>query len=149
MSFGKALAGVQGTVREDKLPMWSPKLLLAAVVGIVAGFDEYPTKEVKADAEKGIKAEASRMVKYVKLSGVLEFAPATDDAPERVTEHLALGVQINADLKVKLDSDTLPAGSIVLIQHNEIAAQFNNMRRYRVETLTRQQYVALMKAAAE
>lgn len=145
--LGKALNSTKGTERADKLPMAKLAVLGAALVGVVSGFDNYETEDTDAEGKATGK---KRVVKYVKLTNAVEFQP---DAPHseigKTVEHLAIGMPINADTKAKLDADTLPVGSYLLVQFREIAAQWNNMRLYRVETLTKQQYNDILRAAAE
>jgi hypothetical protein len=137
MSFGKALEKVVGMVLEDSLPMFSAKEIGSAVVGIVAGFSSYTMKATEA--------EAARTVHYVKLKSALEYNAGTN----KTAQHLAIGVPINADLKNKLDSATLEVGTYVLVQFKDVAAEFNNMRRYRVEIITKAQYNDLLRAESE
>lgn len=137
MSFAKALEKVQGQKLEGDIPSFSAKTIGSAVIGMVAGFASYNTKETAT--------EKSRPVRYVKLKSAIEY-----DAGENLTlQHIAIKVDLNHDLKSKIDDQTMEAGTILLIEHTDVAVEFNNMRRYRVEILTKAQYNELLRADSE
>jgi tellurite resistance protein len=138
MSFAKALQQVRGVAMEDKV-FFRPKSVGSAVVGIVAGFSSYPTK---ATAQ-----EPSRMVKTLKLKSALEFLP--DGNSGATKQHLAIVVEMNHDLQSKIDSDTVEVGTYLLIEFLETVVDFNNMRRYRVEMISKAQYMELLRAESE
>jgi hypothetical protein len=140
-NFGTAVNTISGTERAGDLVMWAIKTLGAAIVGKVAGFDSY---EIAGD--NGTK----RTVKFVKLVDAVEFQPDSEHSTTgKSVEHLAIGVSLNADTKNKLDEATLPIGTCILIQFREIAPELQNMRRFRVEVLTKQQYADLIRARSQ
>jgi len=139
---------VKGQERPDMLPMWTLPAsapIGAAVVGAYAGSDTF---QVDEKDEQGT-VTGKRTVRYIKLAGVLQFTPLGDNHEKGETvQHLALGVPLNADTKNKLDPDTLPPTCYILVQYKGKDAQFNNMRRFRVEIISKAAYLDLLNASA-
>lgn len=146
-AFRRKLEDTKGQERADLLPMWGKGIIEgAAVIGKYVGAGSYQVDDT--DAENNVIGK--REVRYVKLADVLEFRPAAPDSADGTTaQHMALGVPLNADTRNKLDPDTLPAGCYLLISFTHKDAQFNNLRRFRVEIISRAQYLELVNAEAQ
>lgn len=143
--LSKVIAGTQGQARPDMLPMWGKDLRIGgAVVGQYVGADTFMAQDKD---EKGT-VTGTRPVRFIKLINVIELVPASGADHETSRQHLALGVPLNADTKNKLDPDTLPAECFLLIQFTGTAAEYNNMRRFRVEIISRAAYAEIVTAEA-
>lgn len=141
MSFGNKLAGVTGIARPDRLAFFDvgSASVGASVVGKYVAADTYQVKE----------GDSTRQVRFIKLVDAVEFKPIADNHDKgEIIQHLAIGVSINADTKHKLDPDTLPVGSYVLIRYLGQDAEFNNLRRFNVLLITRAQYLDLLNVSA-
>lgn len=146
MSFKQKIQDVKGQERADLLPMFGKDIVEgAAVIGRYVGSGSYQVE----DKDEAGNVTGKRDVRYVKLADVLEFRPEAAHATAGQTlQHLALGVPLNADTKNKLDPDTLPIGCYLIIEHTHRDERFGNMRRFRVEIITRAQYMELLNAEA-
>lgn len=139
MKMGKALKTVQGEERTGDVPQWGRGILEgAAVIGYYAGADSYTTQDKDAD---GKAIGTPRNVVFIKLVDVIKFTPNKAHSDDGTTELLpVIGVPLNADTKEKLNPQTLKTGQALLIQFTKTETDLNNMRRYRVESLTPAQY---------
>ncbi len=141
MSFGSKLASVTGIVRPDRLPFFD--------VGTASIGASLIGRYVSADSYLVTEGDTKRSVRFLKFVDAVEFRPIADNHDKgEIIQHLAIGVSVNADTRNKLDPDTLPVGSYVMIRYLGQDAEFNNLRRFSVQIITKAQYLDLLAASA-
>lgn len=118
---------------------WPPRELTlgAGVCGKIAGRGSYTVK-----GDDG----TSQLVPTVKLVECVTYTP-TDDGG-RLRQEISVEVSLNADLRRKLDADVLAVGTPVQVVFTGEDAEYNNMRRYRVSTVTASYHARLVAGSS-
>lgn len=129
-----------GTEHADRPEYWPPRDVSpdAGVIGKLAGFGSFTVTN-----EDGSKS----VVPTAKLATCVQYVPPVNGGPSELRQHLALHVPISADLRNKLDAALVPVGTFLQITYRGIDATQNNMKMFRVATVTERHHHQVVLAA--